>query len=255
MNHPAASTIAEVTTRLLVSVRNLDEAKLALAAGVDLIDIKEPMRGPLGSADLTVIAEIVEQVGDSVPISAALGELLDFDLASAGQLPAGLSYAKLGMAGCAERFDWPRTWARVLESLPKGVQPVAVVYADWSSAQAPAPSEILRHAAALGCRAVLVDTYDKSSGGLLDHWGREDLENFVDLVHELGLLCVLAGSLSLESIPQVLALRPDYVALRGAACNGPRTRQISPDRLARLVNLVHARVEKQQGDSHELRLT
>jgi uncharacterized protein (UPF0264 family) len=235
-----AANLSHVPGRLLVSVRDLHEADLALAAGVDLIDIKEPARGSLGSAGPTVITDIVQRIGGRVPTSAALGELLEYDQTAERRLPNGLSYAKLGMAGCGQRLDWPRTWARVLETFPKGIQAVAVVYADWSAAQAPAPSEILQHAVALGCRAVLVDTFDKSHGGLLDHWGFAELEQFMQSVHESGLVSVLAGSLSLEAIPQVLSLQPHYVAVRGAACRGARTQQIDPDRLTQLVNLVHS---------------
>jgi uncharacterized protein (UPF0264 family) len=227
-------------TGLLVSVRNLLEANLALAVGVDLLDIKEPTRGPLGSADPPVIAEIVQQINGRIPTSAALGELLDYDQSVDCRLPTGLCFAKLGMAGCGKRFDWPRTWARVLETFPKGIQAVGVVYADWSAACAPAPSEILRHATALGCRAVLVDTFDKSRGELLDHWSLVELAEFLQSVQESGLLSVLAGSLSLETIPQVLSLKPDYVAVRGAACRGTRTQQIDAELLARLVKLVHS---------------
>ena len=37
-------------TGLLVSVRSASEARVALAAGVDVIDVKEPNRGSLGAA-------------------------------------------------------------------------------------------------------------------------------------------------------------------------------------------------------------
>ena len=43
---------------LLVSVRNLAEARAAIEGGCDRLDVKEPSRGPLGKADASVIAEI-----------------------------------------------------------------------------------------------------------------------------------------------------------------------------------------------------
>ena len=49
-------------TKLLVSVRSVAEARIALAGGVDLIDVKEPRRGSLGAADAGIIAEIVAHV-------------------------------------------------------------------------------------------------------------------------------------------------------------------------------------------------
>ena len=60
---------------LLVSVRNANEARTALSAGADVIDVKEPNRGPLGAADIGEIAAIVEAVQSRVPVTAAMGEL------------------------------------------------------------------------------------------------------------------------------------------------------------------------------------
>ena len=48
------------TPQLLVSVRDLGEAAAALAGGADLIDVKEPIRGPLGRADEATIRGIVD---------------------------------------------------------------------------------------------------------------------------------------------------------------------------------------------------
>ena len=76
--------------RLLISVRNVDEAQLALAGGADLIDIKEPLRGSLGQADSSVIREIAFTIGPRAPLSAALGELLG----SSGEIPPANGFFK-----------------------------------------------------------------------------------------------------------------------------------------------------------------
>src|SRR5262245_13850027 len=64
-------------TRLLVSVRSAAEAHAALAGGADLIDVKEPSRGPLGRADDSVISAVLVAVHGRRPVSAAMGELAD----------------------------------------------------------------------------------------------------------------------------------------------------------------------------------
>ena len=46
-------------TRVLVSVRDALEARIALDCGVDLIDVKEPLRGPLGAADAVAMADML----------------------------------------------------------------------------------------------------------------------------------------------------------------------------------------------------
>ncbi len=68
---------------LLVSVRDAAEAAASLAGGADLIDVKEPARGPLGRADAATIAAVVQAVGGRVPVSAALGELRECPLVGA----------------------------------------------------------------------------------------------------------------------------------------------------------------------------
>ncbi|MBK5187486.1 MAG: hypothetical protein JJD97_04525, partial [Gemmatimonadaceae bacterium] len=60
--------------RLLVSVRNAEEARTALAGGAEIIDAKEPSLGALGAVELGVLREIVQAVGRMRPVSAALGD-------------------------------------------------------------------------------------------------------------------------------------------------------------------------------------
>ncbi|HTU26519.1 MAG TPA: (5-formylfuran-3-yl)methyl phosphate synthase [Pirellulales bacterium] len=224
-------------TKLLVSVRDAGEARLALAAGVDLIDVKEPLAGALGPAAPAVVAEIAAAVGGARPLSVALGELDDFDAARVPRVP-GIAFAKLGLAHGAGRCDWPGRWQGAIAALPAGTAPVAVVYADHARARSPAFRPILTQAVRLGCRAVLVDTFDKGAGGIFDHWSADAVREFIDKTQAAGLMAVVGGGLTLESIERLLPLAPDYVAVRGAACGADRTASISPERLAALVALV-----------------
>ncbi|HEV7221213.1 MAG TPA: (5-formylfuran-3-yl)methyl phosphate synthase [Pirellulales bacterium] len=231
-------------TRLLVSVRSVAEAREALAAGVDLIDFKEPDRGPLGAVASLLAAEMALAVGGRVPVSMACGELRDLGVATEGEacastaVPPGTAYAKLGLADCAALADWPRRWACWIESLPAGTAPAAVIYADWQKTSAPAPDEVLRHATALGCRAVLIDTANKSAGDLLDYLCVEDLRRFVADARDRRMLSVLAGSLSWRRLPRVLDVRPDYVAVRGAVCGGSRHQSVDGVLLRQWVDRV-----------------
>lgn len=228
-------------TRLLVSVRSTSEARLALAAGVDLVDAKDPEHGSLGPVEPAVLAEIVEVAADRAPVSAALGELLDFERRPARTLPGALAFAKVGLAGCADMPNWPRDWQRLIACLPLGTAPVAVVYADWRSVSAPSASQVLRHGGDLGCRALLVDTCLKSGGDLLHHVSLGELDELLAQAGEAGMLSVLGGSLACHSLPKVLALKPDYVAVRGAACRGGRSGVLDPKLVQSLVALVRGR--------------
>jgi uncharacterized protein (UPF0264 family) len=229
-------------TRLLVSVRNAREAKDALAGGADLIDVKEPLRGSLGMADPAVWREAAEAVAGRAPLSVALGELREFRSDTQLCLPA-VQFAKLGLAGCAAIDDWPARWASALNSLPPRVGRVAVSYADWRQAEAPPPRAVIEAGHALGCRAWLIDTYAKHAGGLLDHIGIEELEELIASARRAGMLTVLAGSLTRESIPRVLPLAPDYIAVRGAVCRGGREGILNVQLVSEVSTLVGSGVQ------------
>lgn len=227
-------------TQLLVSVRDADEAAIALASGVALIDVKEPNRGALGGADVETIRAVVDRIAGAAPVSVALGELTSDQPQPAPQdIPRqGIAFAKIGLAGCAADSLWQQRWADVTQRLPLATVPVAVTYADWQAAAAPSPPEVLSAALTVGCGAVLIDTFDKQHGALTDLWRPRDLADYVHSIRQLGMLSVLAGSLCERTIPLVLPLQPDYVAVRGAACRGKRTGTIDSGTIRVLVDLV-----------------
>jgi uncharacterized protein (UPF0264 family) len=228
-------------TKLLVSVRNAAEARIALGNGADLIDVKEPLRGPLGAADPATIDTVVAEVAGRVPTSAALGELLSADRISAPH--AGrVDYAKFGLAGCLGASDWAARLQAAVESLPKRVVAVAVAYADWKSARAPDPWEVLSRAQSIGCQVLLVDTFDKHAGPLCQHIARAELARLIATARKREMMCVVAGSLDLNAINDILPLEPDYVGVRGAVCSGGRTGKLDAARLRRVADVVHCSV-------------
>lgn len=229
---------------LLVSVRNVEEAYAALAGGADVIDVKEPSRGSLGASDGETIAAVVRGVAGRAPVTVAGGELLDLCLGNDSSLDRnnqeGVSLFKLGLAGCGEREDWIETWRRHVATLAKRARPVAVVYADWQLAAAPRPEVVLQAAEIVGCPALLIDTWNKSAGTLFDHWPIDDLAAFLESVRMQGLITVLAGSLSSDTLRTALELRPELVAVRGAACVGNREGSVSADRVRALRQAIAA---------------
>jgi len=222
---------------LLVSVRNAEEALTALAGGADLIDVKEPLRGALGAADRHVWRDVCCAVAGEVPVSAALGELAEARVDAPADLK-GLAYAKTGLAHCAGQRDWRGRWADLLGRLPVGVQPVAVVYADWRRAKSIPPDQVVREAALLNCAAVLVDTFDKQAGTLLSWFDLHELRDVMSQVRWHGMQVVLGGSLDVASIKRVLPLNPDYVAVRRAACRDGRAGMVDAGLVAELAETL-----------------
>jgi uncharacterized protein (UPF0264 family) len=223
---------------LLVSVRDAAEAVTALAGGADLIDIKEPSRGSLGRADTATIAAVARVVGGRAPISAALGEIRDHPPDGGDSLPAGIRYAKWGLSGLNSRA-WRGRLLEARSAIPQG-DLVAVAYADSGRAMAPSPEEVAAFVADSKWPILLVDTFQKDGTTLLDWMAVERVTALIAACRTAGVQIALAGSLSAEMIRQLGHLRPDWFAVRGAACDGGREGVISEARVRQLADLVHS---------------
>ena len=220
--------------RLLVSVRSPDEARAAVSGGADLVDVKEPSRGPLGRADVSTWDSVRAVVPSTTPVSVALGELREWTAQGEGLLSPsaflGLTYRKLGLAGAGS--DWVEEWARLRRSFGGGPSWVAVVYGDWAQAGAPSPDAVLDVVLEVGdCAGVLFDTWDKASASPIDlSWSR-----WFDRARGSGLFTVLAGRVDRAAVGRLAALRPDIIAVRGAVCVGSdRHAAVDPERVAQL---------------------
>lgn len=230
-------------TRLLVSVRSLDEACLAAEAEVDLIDLKEPRDGSLGRAEIELAHAVSERFADSHPLSMALGELVDWsatDWALLPRLPPGIRFAKVGLARSAMLPDWRATWQRAIDAFASHCRPVAVIYADWQHAGAPEPQAILDAALVNGCRALLIDTFSKNRGNVFVHLAASEIASLFRCAKQHGLITVLAGSLTFDVLSDAIRLAPDYVAVRGAVCSGSREAGVCPEKLRLWCDLVHS---------------
>lgn len=188
--------------------------------GAEWIDVKDPARGSLGAASAQQIAEVVDAVGSQRPISAALGELVKDHLGSTVELPPleGVSLVKAGMSHCAQTPNWKDLFRQLAHSLPSSVPIVGVYYADAVDAGSPRFEELVSVASSVGSPALAVDTFNKSGGSLLDHISGGQIRSWFQLTRQYGMLCVAAGGLRLEHLPEICSLGPDIVAIRGAAC-------------------------------------
>ncbi len=219
-------------TQLLVSVRDGQEARAALDGGAAVIDVKEPLYGSLGAAPADRWDEVVRCVQRRVPVSVALGELTDAELPVRLRNLPSVDFAKVGLAGCRWLPDWVDRWRQVTQHLRPAVAPVAVIYADWQQVAAPSPLEVLYHAQQLGCRAVLWDTCRKDGTRLFDHLPVDRLTPLTKQARDAGQLVVLAGSLGLADLLTIQSLAPDFVAVRGAVCDGARVAAVQQSRVS-----------------------
>lgn len=233
--------------KLLVSVRNAEEVRDALTGGADWIDLKEPNAGPLAAVDVQVAREAAQALAGRRTLSAALGELREWETSSAAELLAvpEISVVKIGLAGCACHNNWQQQWTTLSEQASTyDKQLVAVIYADRHLAKAPTPEEIMRLAQNSSCRYLLVDTFDKSAGSTFDHFSNCEIEEILHQAKQFGMTTVLAGSITLETIASVPSKDVDMLAVRGAVCCGDRTAKVDAELVASFRHAVEAQFGK-----------
>lgn len=223
-------------TKLLVSVRNVDEALIAAAGGADFIDLKEPRAGALGGLPLATLREVVAALraaGSKLPISATIGDLPLAPLAPVlDQVRAvaacGVDYVKVGIP----RDAHAPAALQALAGCDAAIVPVFI-------ADAGLAPEHLRLACALPFAGLMVDTFDKAAGSLFDVMDEAALRDFLARVRAAGPMAGLAGALRLADLPRVRALAPDFAGFRSAVCNGDRGGALDPARLRSLHQALH----------------
>ncbi len=205
---------------LLASVRDLDEAQQAAAAGADLIDLKEPSAGALGGlppADIVDIVRVLRRKWPQRSVSATIGDFEADDHVNRLErvravADCGVDYVKAGIA------PGPHATA-ALESLAAlHLSSVVIVFL----ADAGIDLALVRAAAAMGFAGLMVDTGDKSSGSLLGRADPRTLAALIDVARHQGCLSGLAGSLRREDVTALRRLAPDFAGFRGALCDGDR---------------------------------
>ncbi|HEU5040293.1 MAG TPA: (5-formylfuran-3-yl)methyl phosphate synthase [Gemmatimonadales bacterium] len=234
---------------LLVSVRSAAEAREAVAGGADIVDAKEPTRGPLGMVDPSVLRAIAAAVPVGMPLSVALGDCTGADAAaeSVRAVAEGLGigraaqYLKIGFHGVGRRELVDEILgSAVAAAQGAGMAIVAAAYADHAAVGSPDPDVIASAAARQGAEGVLLDAWTKDGRTLLDWIEPSPLRRWVARSGRLGLLTAVAGSLDLATLPRVLESGADIVGVRGAACEGGRSGELRRERVARLREAVAA---------------
>ena len=209
--------------RMLASVRDLDEARIVLDAGVDLIDLKQPADGALGALPPAVIRDVVAFVGGRALTSATAGNIEPdaqaLQAAMQSIASTGVDYVKAGLFPAGWRqggsdYAAVRTCLGGLAPLP-GARRIAVMFADLVP-----PLDLVDAVAEAGFDGVMVDTALKTGRSLPDVAGSDWLAAFVERARARGLLCGLAGSLREGHVAELARLAPDYLGFRGALCAG-----------------------------------
>lgn len=200
-------------TQLLISVKNIEEAMIALEANVDIIDLKDPNQGALGALDLDSTREIVRKVYGHSLISATVGELhtsID-ELVADIQLRAnaGVDIVKIAVSN----LFYQTNFYDAMTNLSKAsIKIVAVFFADEDIDLNLLPA--LKNA---GFYGAMLDTRNKHKN-LLQVQHQQALHLFTQQCHQYQLKSGLAGSLQAQHIDLLIEINATYIGFRGGVC-------------------------------------
>ena len=233
----------KIKIKLLISVRNLEEISIVNKYS-DIIDLKDPSRGSLGSWDREQILKAINQFKDKV-FSATLGnveenkkikdKLLIFD-------KLGLNYIKIGFF--QETLSSVKALIDFVRLTNFKTKLVAVIFAEKKNILdfVLKNSEIFYNA---GFSCILIDTFEKKSSNLLSCCSSAFLTCFISKLKHSNLLIGLAGKLQLEHFPTLIKLNPDIIGLRSAACNEfDRKKNITEKSILRLKTHFNSEIKK-----------
>jgi (5-formylfuran-3-yl)methyl phosphate synthase len=227
--------------RLLLSVTDADEARVAVGAGVDIVDVKNPAEGSLGAPRPGVIERVREVVPPEHPVSAAIGDLPNLPgtaaLAALGAARSGAAYVKVGLWGTSTTDEAVAVLRAAREAVDGGAVVIAGAYADAQRVPGGSlpPQAVVAAAHGAGVAGCLLDTALKDGRGLFEWLTPEALTALVAEGHAAGLEMALAGALRAEDLTVVRTTGADIAGVRSAACrDGRRTASLDPDRIGRL---------------------
>ncbi len=219
--------------KLLVSPKDVEEAKAVIRGNADIIDVKNPKEGSLGANFPWIIKSIRELVekekGNGTKMSAAIG---DFNykpgtasLAALGAAAAGAEYIKVGLFKIKtkeEAIDLLSGVVKAVKDFDPTKKVVSAFYADYKRINSISPFEIAAIGKEVDIDVAMVDTGVKDGKTTLEFLNEEELRRFVSESRALGLETALAGSLKFEDVPTIKRIEPDIIGVRGMVCGGNR---------------------------------
>lgn len=207
-------------TQLLISVKNAAEALIALDAGVDIVDLKDPAVGALGALDIDTSVQIIEKIRqkkvlsrpESSPLtSATVGEnhrhldTLIKDIEN--RIAIGVDIIKVAASSLNGTIDAVAALAPATKT-----RLIAVFFAEQTI-----DLNLLAKLKHSGFYGAMIDTQYKQKN-LFDICSLPTLQSFTQTCRQYDLKSGLAGSLKPQDIERMTAINPSYIGFRGGVC-------------------------------------
>jgi len=231
--------------RLLVSPRDVKEAKSAAEGGADIIDVKNPKEGSLGANFPWVIKEIRRVVPKDIPLSATIGDFCfkpgTASLAALAAASCGADYVKVGLYDIKtinEAKEMVYSVSRSIKDYDPNKKAVIAAYSDFERIGSISPMLLPDICKGYDVDVVMVDTGIKDGRSTLKFMSIDDIKIFINMSHSRGFEVAIAGSLDKEDIEKITMLNPDIIGVRGIVCGGDRNADIDKN----LVKILKERV-------------
>jgi dihydroneopterin aldolase len=200
--------------RLLISVKNVEEALHAMQAGADFIDLKDPAVGALGSLDDAISMQAVRAVNRQAMVSATVGDthdslemLLELILRKSN---LGVDIVKLPVSSLPKQASDYKALADLIRH--HQLKLIAVMFAEQ-----PVDLTWIPKLAEMGFYGVMLDTADKQHH-LLTAVDTDTIHAFVKHCELHHLQAGLAGSLRVEYLNELTQHSPSYIGFRSGVC-------------------------------------
>ncbi len=205
-------------TNFLVSLKSLSEISDDIINEVDILDLKDPLNGSIGSWELIQIKKAVSLYKSKVKISATLGDIFDNNeflkrLDEFDKLK--LDFIKFGLLSNKEEDLFEKI---NLISMKKYKTPlVCVGFVDYKKTKNLIINK-LNFLNNCGVKFFLLDTYNKDKGDLLNFCEISFLKNLIFECKKYNIKVGLAGGLKENQISSIINLKPNILGFRSAVC-------------------------------------
>ena len=225
----------ENNLNILISFRSIDEVSEECLKYVDILDLKDPDKGAIGSWEIKNLKKIIRKFGNKIKISATLGDedkvykilnkLKLFDSLKLDYIKFGIFANEIGQL------------TFLLNSIKKRkfkTELVPVIFIE---------NKFLRNFVAenikvfkkFGYNFLLLDTFSKDAGNIFEICSEDYLKILLKQSLLNNLSIGLAGKLNLSNISQLVELQPKIVGFRSAVCvDENRKKELSVNKLKKL---------------------
>lgn len=238
-------------TQLLISVKSLEESLIALNAGVDILDLKDPENGALGALDLAVSEQIVaktqqyNQLNNAnnphyspILTSATVGEqhpdLNDLMQSVMQRLAIDIDIIKIAICNLQALPNWQINFdMQAIKAVKANVKLVAVFFADQE-----VNLTLLETLNKMGFYGAMLDTSCKQQD-LVTVCSMQALQTFTQSCKKNALKSGLAGSLKPQHIECLSEVNPFYIGFRGGVCESDaRNNALLMHKVVKVKNLL-----------------